>query len=97
MDFFQVLKEGQIRIYLFLSHLRMPQDYPQHIVEVVRYSACQKGHGFHFLGLMELCLEFFLRQGRFPLLSAVNNDGDNEFRCNLFGGDIDEEVLTTEN
>ena len=56
-DFLQVGMERLRRVHLLEGQLRMPEDHPQHVVEVVRHAARQPAHRFHLLGLVQLRFE----------------------------------------
>ena len=64
LDLLKVGMERLRRVHLLEGHLRMPEDHPQHVVEIVGHAARQPAHRFHLLGLQQLRLErilFFLR------------------------------------
>ena len=63
------------RVHLVEGHLRVPEDHPQHVVEVVGHAAGQAAHRLHLLGLLELGLEFLpLRLGLFALGDVAGVD-----------------------
>ena len=59
-DLHQVVMERPGRIHLRERQLRMPDDHPQHVVEVVGHAASQPPHRFHLVGLAELVFELGL-------------------------------------
>ncbi len=71
LDFFQVWAGIQILPGVLEGKFRMPQNHPQHIVEIMGHSSCQPAHGFHFLCLGELALEFFPFHVRKPGLCDI--------------------------